>query len=86
MMCKVKNNRYALFYIMPGTHTFNATSWDAPGVRGKRGLKMPVEAGKTYYMSIRIKQRFMELEISVDEITYNTAAPQLEKYKRDECD
>jgi hypothetical protein len=86
MMCKVKNNRYAMFYIQPGTHAFNASSWDMSGPDAKLALTMPVEAGKTYYMSIRIKQRFWGIEISVDEITYNTAAPQLEKYKRDECD
>jgi hypothetical protein len=86
MMCKVRNNRYAMFYVQPGMHAFNASSWDMAEPNSKIALKMPVEAGKTYYMSIHIKQRFFGIEISVDEITYNTAAPQLEKYKRDECE
>lgn len=84
--CKVRNNRFAVFHVEPGTHLFNATSWDKGGPSEKFALKMPVEAGKTYYMSMRIKQRFMTSEIFLEEITYNTAAPMLEKYKKDECD
>lgn len=86
MMCKVRNNRYAVVFTEPGTHMFNATSWDKPTAREKFALKMPVEAGKTYYMSIRIKQKFIDTEIFLEEITNNTAAPLLAKYKRDECD
>lgn len=86
MMCKVKNNRYAVVFVEPGTHMFNATSWDKAGSLEKFALKMPVEAGKTYYMSMRIKQKFVATEMFLEEITYNTAAPLLEKYKRDECD
>ena len=86
MLCKIKNNRHAIFYVKPGTHMFNATSWDKATPKEKFGLKMAVEAGKEYYFSMRIKPRFMETEIFLEEITYNTAAPQLAKYKRDECD
>ena len=86
MFCKVRNNRYAQFFVQPGTHLFNASTWDKPGTAEKFALKMPVEGGKTYYLSLRIKQKFMGIEILVEEITYNTAGPLLEKYKRDECD
>jgi hypothetical protein len=84
--CKIKNNRYAMFYVNPGVHIFNATSWDKPGTDAKFALNVPVEAGKTYYMSMKMKQKFFGIEITLEEITYNTAAPMLEKYKRDECD
>ncbi len=84
--CKVRNNRYAVFFVQPGNHTFYATSWDKPRAIDKFGLKMPVEPGKTYYMSMRIKQRFFDVEIFLEEITYNSAAPLLQKYKQDECD
>lgn len=86
MKCKVKNNRYAVLQVEPGTHMFNATSWDKPGTPEKFGIKLPVEAGKTYYMSMRIKQKFMGVEIFMEEVTKNTAEPLLEKYKKDECD
>ena len=86
MRCKVRNNRYAVFYVNPGTHMFNATSWDKPASKDQFGLKMPVEAGKEYYFSMRIKQKFTGIEIFLEEITYNTAGPQLQKYKQDECD
>ncbi|TDH28694.1 DUF2846 domain-containing protein [Segetibacter sp. 3557_3] len=86
MFCKVHNNRYAEFFVQPGTHLFNATSWDKPGSREKFALKVPVEAGKTYYMTMKIKQRFASTEITLEEITYNTAAPLIAKYKHDECD
>jgi hypothetical protein len=86
MLCKVKNNHYAIFYVKPGTHMFNATTWDKATPKEKYALKMAVEAGKEYYFSMRIKPRFMETEIFLEEITYNTAGPQLQKYKRDECD
>lgn len=86
MLCKIKNNRHAIFYVQPGTHVFYATSWDKSTPREKNALKMTVEAGKEYYFSMRIKTRFMETEIFLEEITYNTASPQLQKYKRDECD
>jgi hypothetical protein len=47
---------------------------------------MPVEAGKTYYMTMQIKQKFIGIEIYLEEVTYNTAGPLLVKYKQDECD
>ncbi len=84
--CKIKNNRYSIVYVPPGMHLFYATSWDGR-TKEKLALKMQVEAGKTYYMSMRMRQRFFENEIFVEEITYNTAAPLLEKYKQDaDCD
>lgn len=86
MMCKIKNNRYALVYVQPGTHLFNATTWDKPGTPEKFALKMPVEAGKTYYLTMHLKQKFMGLDVFLEEVTYNTAAPLLAKYKQDECD
>lgn len=86
MYCKVRNNRYATFWVEPGSHLFNATTWDKPGTPEKFALKLPVEAGKTYYMSLRLKQRLMTVEIYLEEITFNTAAPLLQKYKQDECD
>jgi len=84
--CKVRNNRYAVVFVEPGTHQFNATSWDKPGTPEKFALKMPVEAGRTYYMTMQIKQKFMGIEIYLEDVTYNTAAPMLSKYKQDECD
>ena len=85
LLCKIKNNHYAIFYVKPGTHVFKATSWDK-GSNDKAGFKMLVEAGKEYYFSMRIKPKFIDTEIFLEEITYNTAAPQLQKYKQDECD
>ena len=49
-------------------------------------IKMPVEAGKIYYITMHIKPRFIETEIFLEEITYNTAAPMIARYKLDECD
>ncbi|GEO08691.1 DUF2846 domain-containing protein [Segetibacter aerophilus] len=86
MMCKVKNNHYAVVFVKPGTHMFNATTWDKPGTPQKFALKMPVEAGKTYYMTMHMKQKFMGVEIFLEEVTYNTASPLIAKYKQDECD
>ncbi len=87
MYCKVRNNRYAIIYVQPGTHDFFATSWDGPRAKEKLALKVPVEAGKTYYLSMKMKQRFLENQIFMEEITYNTAAPLLEKLKQDDkCD
>lgn len=68
----------------PGEYTFYATSWDSK-TDEKLGLKLAVEAGKTYYLTMRMKQRFFKNEIFVEEITYNTAAPHLERYKQDDC-
>jgi hypothetical protein len=86
MVCKIKNNRYAVFYVKPGNHSFNATSWDKSASIDKYALKMPVEAGKTYYMSMRIKSKAFSSEIYMEEITYNSAAPLLQKYKEDSCE
>ena len=85
IVCKIKNNRYSVFYVKPGTHVFKATSWDK-GSNDKMGFSMSVEAGKEYYFSMRIKSKFIDTEIFLEEITQNTAAPQLKKYKQDECD
>lgn len=85
MLCKIKNNRHAIFYVKPGSHVFNATSWDKAAPKEKYDLKMTVEAGKEYYFSMRIKPRFAETEIFLEEITLNTAGPQILKYKLDDC-
>lgn len=85
--CKIKNNRYSVIYVSPGAHDFYATSWDAPRTKEKLALKLPLEAGKTYYLTIRMKQRFFENEIYVEEITANTAMPLLAKYEKvDNCE
>ncbi len=84
--CKIKNNRFTIFYLQPGTHKFYATSWDKPAAKDKFALSIPVEAGKTYYMSVHIKQRFVGIEIFLEEITNNSALPLLSKYKEDKCD
>jgi hypothetical protein len=86
MYCRIRNNRYAVMYIQPGTHDFYATSWDGPKPKEKLALNMPVEAGKTYYLSIRMRSGFWQNEIFVEEVTYNTAAPLLQKYQQAECD
>ena len=87
MKCKIRNNRYSVVYVEPGTHSFNATTWDMPSAREKYAITMPVEAGKTYYMTMHIKTKFLNTEIFLEEITYNTAAKMLAKYKQDEeCD
>jgi hypothetical protein len=84
--CKIRNNRYSVIYVQPGTHDFYATTWDAPKPKEKLALKIPVEAGKTYYLSMRMKQRFFENEMFFEEVTYNTAAPLLQKYQQVHCD
>ncbi len=86
MQCKIHNKRYAILYVQPGTRVFHMTSWDKPNPKKKLGLSIPVEAGKNYYLTMRIKQRFAEVEFFLEEITYNSAAPQLEKLKKDDCD
>lgn len=84
--CKVKNNRYSVFYVQLGTHMFYATSWDKPAAKDKFALSLPTEAGKTYYLSMRIKTRFASTEFFLEEITLNSAGPLMEKYKKDDCE
>jgi hypothetical protein len=85
--CKIKNNRYSVVYVAPGNHSFYANTWDASKPKEKLALKMEVEAGKTYYMSLRIREHLIESQMFVEEITYNSAAPLLEKCKRvEKCD
>ena len=83
LFCKLKNNRYAVINVKPGTHSFFVTSWDMPKTREKLGLEIPMEAGKTYYLRMVLKQRFFENQIYFEEITENSAAPLLAKYKED---
>jgi hypothetical protein len=84
--CKIKNNRYAVIYVAPGSHSFYANTWDASKPKEKLALKMEVEAGKTYYLSMRIKEGFFGNDMFVEEITTNTATPMLQKYKAvDKC-
>lgn len=86
-LCKLKNNRYAVVKAKPGVHKFYVTSWDAPSVNEKLGLEIPLEAGQTYYLRMIHKQRFFKNEMYFEEITQNSAAPLLAKYKEDtECD
>ena len=50
----------------------------------KNGLDLEVEAGKTYYLRMVIKQKFFENIIYYQEITENSAAPLLAKCKLEE--
>ncbi|HUS01552.1 MAG TPA: DUF2846 domain-containing protein [Chitinophagaceae bacterium] len=59
MFCEVRNNHFAILYVKPGIHMFNATSWDKPASKEKFGFRLSVEAGKEYYFSMRIKQKFV---------------------------
>ena len=81
--CKIKNDRYAVFTLRPGKHSFYVTSWDAPKTKEKLGLEIPIEAGKTYYLNMILKKRFMGIEMYFEEITKNAATPLLEKLKED---
>jgi len=83
--CKIRNNRYTEFFAEPGTHVFYAKTWDQANVSEKLGLNIPLEAGKTYYLTAHIKPRFMSTDIFLEEVTYNTARPLMEKYKLDAC-
>lgn len=83
VVCKMSNKRYSIHEIAPGTHTFYLTTWDMPKNK-KNGLELEVEAGKTYYLRMVIKQRFFENVMYYQEITENSAAPLLEKCKLEE--
>lgn len=87
IFCKIKNNRFAVAWVKPGIHKFYVTSWDGPSKREKLALEIPMEAGKTYYLRMVLKQRFFETQAYFEEITLNSAEPLLAKYKEDkECD
>ena len=87
LFCKIKNNRFAVAWVKPGSHKFFVTSWDGPSKKEKLGLEIPIEAGKIYYLRMVMKQRFFETQMYFEEITENSAAPLLAKHKEDkECD
>lgn len=85
--CKISNNRYSVINIRPGRYTFYVTSWAKPKKKKPLGLELEVEKGKTYYLRIVIKDLYYKDPYYFEEITYNSAAPLLEKYKEDtDCD
>ena len=85
--CKIKNNAWAVFDVPAGDHVFYIPAWDAPNAKEKRGLTIPIEAGKTYYLRMVIKERYFQIVTYFEEITYNSAKPMLEHYKHDDkCD
>ena len=83
VVCKMSNKRYSIHDIAPGNYTFYLTTWDMPKNK-KNGLDLEVEAGKTYYLRMVIKQKFFENIIYYQEITENSAAPLLAKCKLEE--
>ena len=83
LYCKIANNRYSVVDLKPGKYTFYVTSWDAPKKKNKLGLEIPVEAGKSYYLRIIFKERLLENQMFLEEITYNSAAPLISKYKEE---
>jgi len=80
IVCKMSNKRYSIHDIAPGTYTFYVTTWDMPNNK-KNGMELQVEAGKSYYLRMVLKQRFFENVIYYQEITENSAAPLLAKCK-----
>lgn len=81
--CKIRNNRFSIIRLQPGTHNFFVTTWDAPNKKDKLGLEVPLEAGKTYYLRMIQKQRFVGIHLYFEEITKNSALPLLQKMKED---
>jgi len=83
VVCKMSNKKYSIHQIAPGNYTFYLTTWDMPKNK-KNGLELEVEAGKTYYLRMVIKQKFFENVLYYQEITENSAAPLLAKCKLEE--
>ena len=85
--CRLKNNRYSIIYLQPGTHRFYATTFIAPRAKEALNVEVPMEAGKTYYLRMVRKLRTFKEELFFEEITANSAALYLEKLKEDtDCD
>ena len=85
VLCKLKNNHYAVIYLRPGVHHFFATMGIKPRAKEELSLEVPLEAGKTYYMRMVRKTRAlgMKEDLFFEEITANSAKPYLEKLKED---
>lgn len=85
LICKLPNNYYSIHTIAPGSYTFHATSFDKYKMQ-ENGFEIQLEAGKTYYFKIAIKKRAFDSYIYLQEITENSAAPLIEKCKKEvEC-
>ena len=85
--CKISNNRYSILDFKPGKYTFYITSWAKPKTKPTLGLEVQLEAGKTYYLRMVVKDLYIKDPYYFEEITSNSALPLLEKYKEDtNCD
>lgn len=85
--CRISNKHYSVLKIKTGTRTFYVTDWVKPKPDPRLGLELPLEAGKTYYLKMAVKKRFLELQFYFEEITKNSGLPLIEKYPEDtDCD
>ncbi len=83
LTCKIGNKRYALLDVKTGVQTFYITTWDNPTKKKKLGLEVSLEAGKNYYLNMRVTTQGFETKIFFEEITYNSAQLLIEELEQD---
>jgi len=80
--CKLGNKRYSILELKPGVQTLYIVDWASPKPKQRYGLNMYLEAGKTYYLQMVMKEKLIGTpSLYFEQIPYNIAMPLIAKCK-----
>lgn len=84
MVCNVQNKRYSIHEVKPGEHKV-AVQFAGKEYKGNDDpIVINVEAGKSYYVQMVIKQKFAGRDLYCQEVTESTAKTLMKELKQDE--
>lgn len=83
MVCNVQNKRYSIHEVKPGEHKV-AVQFAGKEYKGNDDpIVINVEAGKSYYVQMVIKQKFATRDLYCQEVTESTAKTLMKGLKED---
>lgn len=85
LVCKLKNKKYSIHQVKSGKHVFSVQLNSTTEKKGSDKFEIDIEAGKTYYMEVKLTGDIMYGAI-FEEVTENTAKKLMPKLKQqDDC-
>ncbi|WP_046242290.1 DUF2846 domain-containing protein [Hymenobacter terrenus] len=84
-VCKLSNKRYIEYKANPGTIDIIAQSGGIEVLKFETALKLPVEAGHTYYVRGKLKTNLVHSSLELSEVAEDIAKPDIAKLTVDRC-
>lgn len=83
MVCNVQNKKFSVHEVKPGEHRFAVQFTGNEYTTKDEPVVINVEAGKSYYVQMAIKQKFAGRDLYCQEVTEGTAKTLMKELKED---